>query len=130
MTQISRRTFMQKTAILAGAAGTLAHSATNTPTGPLGLPIGAQAWPMRSMLHDSAKFVKMLSDIGVTRLEHCSPSGYGEGFSSRRDPKQVVRIMSNHGVTSESSHFSIAERRHSHQQSIDWAKEDGITQII
>src|SRR5436305_3182539 len=122
MTQISRRIFMQKTAILAGAAGTLAHAATNSPTGPLGLPIGAQVWPMRSMLKDFPKFVKMLADIGVTRLELCSAIGYGEEFASLKNPKEVVRIMSDHGVKSESSHFSMAELRHSHQKSIDWAK--------
>jgi hypothetical protein len=38
--------------------------------------------------------------------------------------------MSDHGVKSESCHFSMAELRTTHQKSLDWAKEIGITQII
>jgi sugar phosphate isomerase/epimerase len=120
---------MQKTAIMAGAAGTLAHAQTPA-TGPLGFPIGSQIWPTRSMLKDFPAYVKMMAGIGVTRLELCSPIGYGEEFSSLKDPKEVVRILSDHGMKSESSHFSMAELRHSHQKSIDWAKAVGITQII
>jgi sugar phosphate isomerase/epimerase len=121
---------MQKTAIIAGAAGTLARAASNPPAGPLGLPIGCQVWPMRSMLHDFPAFVKMVSDIGVTRLELCSPIGYGAEFASLNNAKEAVKIMSDHGVKCESSHFSMGELRHSHQKSIDWAKQIGITQII
>lgn len=85
---------------------------------------------MRTMLNDFAKFAKMVADIGVTRLELCSPIGYGPEFSSLKDPKEVVRIMSDHGLKCESSHFTMEELRTKHQQSIDWAKEIGITQII
>jgi sugar phosphate isomerase/epimerase len=71
-----------------------------------------------------------MAGIGVTRLELCSPIGYGEEFSSLKDPKEVVRVLSDHGMKSESSHFTMAELRHSHQKSIDWAKAVGIRQII
>jgi sugar phosphate isomerase/epimerase len=130
MAQITRRKFMEQTAMMAGAAGVMAHGAVEVGTGPLGFPIGSQVWPMRSMLKDFRKFVKMLADIGVTRLELCSPIGYGEEFSSLKNPKEVVRILSDHGMKSESSHFMMSELRQSHQKSIDWAKEIGITQMI
>lgn len=128
--QITRRKFMQNTAMMAGASATLARSQTNSTTGPLGFPIGCQVWPLRSMLHDFPKLVKMLADIGVTRLELCSPLGYGEEFASLKNPKEVVRILLDHGMKSESSHFMLAELRHSQQKSLDWAREIGITQII
>ena len=69
MTPMSRREFTQKIAICSGAAGLLVASAAKLAANPLGLPIGCQVWPMRSMLKDFPAFVKMLAGIGVTRLE-------------------------------------------------------------
>ena len=97
---------------------------------PLGLPIGSQVWPTRSMLKDFPAYVKMMAGIGVTRLELCSPIGYGPEFSSLSDPKEVKRILADNGMKAESSHFSMGELRNSHQKSIAWAKEIGITQMI
>jgi len=74
--------------------------------------------------------VKMMAEIGVTRLELCSPVGYGAEFSSLANGKEVARILADHGMKSESSHFTMEELRKTQQKSIDWAKEVGITQII
>src|SRR4051812_41189931 len=128
MTPISRRRFMEKAII--SSAGFLAASASKLSATPLGLPIGSQVWPTRSMLKDFPAYVKMMADIGVTRLELCSPIGYGAEFSSLANGKEVARILSDHGVKSESSHFTMPELRHSQQKSIEWAKEIGITQVI
>jgi len=108
---------------MAGDAGKLEAN-------PLGLPIGSQVWPTRSMLKDFPAYAKMIAEIGVTRLELCSPIGYGAEFSSLANGKEVSRILADHGLKSESSHFSMDELRHSQQKSIDWAKEIGITQMI
>lgn len=121
---------MEKAVISSGAAGFLAASASNLSARPLGLPIGSQVWPTRSMLKDFPAYVKMMADIGVTRLELCSPIGYGAEFSSLSNGKEVARILGDHGMKSESSHFTMEELRKSQQKSIDWAKEVGITQII
>ena len=121
---------MQKTAICSSAAGLLVASAAIVAANPLGLPIGCQVWPMRAMLKDFPAFVKMLGGIGVTRLELCSAIGYGAEFSSLADPKQVSKILADHGMKAESSHFTLRELRTSQQKSIDWAKEIGITQMI
>lgn len=130
MHAMSRRTFIKQAAVGSTAAGLFATSSTRATANPLGLPIGSQVWPMRSMLKDLPAFVKMLAGIGVTRLELCSPIGYGHEFSSLSDPKEVNTILSDNGMKAESSHFSMAELRNSHQKSIDWAKAIGITQII
>src|SRR5213075_2316457 len=113
-----------------GAAGFLAASASKLSASPLGLPIGSQVWPTRSMLKDFPAYVKMMADIGVTRLELCSPIGYGGEFSSLANGKEVARILADHGMKSESAHFTMVELRKTQQKSIDWAKEVGITQII
>src|SRR4051812_19278132 len=130
MAPISRRNFMKKAVISSGAAGVLAASASKLSATPLGLPIGSQVWPTRSMLKDFPAYVKRMAGIGVTRLELCSPVGYGEEFSSLANGKEVARILADHGMKSESSHFSMGELRKTHQKSIDWAKEVGITQVI
>jgi sugar phosphate isomerase/epimerase len=121
---------MEKAAVLTGAAATLAQGAATVHATPLGLPIGSQIWPTRSMLKDFPAYVKMMAGIGVTRLELCSPIGYGEEFASLKDPKEVVKIMSDHGIKSESCHFSMKELRETQQKSLDWAKAVGIHQII
>src|SRR5436190_18285034 len=130
MTPISRRKFMEQAVISSGAAGFLGVSASNLSAAPLGLPIGSQVWPTRSMIKDFPAYVKMMADIGVTRLELCSPVGYGAEFSSLANGKEVARILADQGMKSESSHFTMEELRKTQQKSIDWAKEVGNTQII
>ncbi len=130
MTTMSRREFMERAAIGSGAAGLLVASAAKLAANPLGLPIGSQVWPVRSMLKDFPAFCQRMAGIGVTRLELCSPIGYGAEFSSLADAKVVSRILSDHGLKAESSHFGMGELRKSQEKSIEWAKEIGITQMI
>jgi sugar phosphate isomerase/epimerase len=121
---------MARAAIGCGVAGSLAGSATNLVANPLRLPIGSQVWPLRSMLKDFPAFTQMIAGIGVTRLELCSPTGYGAAFSSLANGKEVRRVLADHGLKSESSHFTMGELRHSPEKSIAWAKEIGVTQMI
>jgi len=72
----------------------------------------------------------MMVDIGVTRLELCSPFGYASSFSSLADAKETKKIMTDHGIKSESGHFGLKELRENQQKSIDWAKEIGMTQMV
>ena len=113
-----------------GVAGALAGSVKNLLANPLGLPIGCQVWPMRSTLKDFPAFTQRVAGIGVTRLELCSPVGYGAEFSSLADGKEVKKILADQGLKSESSHFTMGELRRSQEKSIEWAKEVGITQMI
>jgi sugar phosphate isomerase/epimerase len=85
---------------------------------------------MRSMLKDFPAFAQRIAGIGVTRLELCSPIGYGAEFSSLANGKEVSRILAEHGLKCESSHFTMGELRHSQEKSIEWAKQIGITQMI
>ena len=130
MTAMSRRQFTKRVAIGSGAAGWLVASAAKLAANPLGLPIGSQVWPLRSMLKDFPAFARMMAGIGVTRLELCSPIGYGAEFSALANAKEVSRILADHGLKAESSHFTMGELRKSQEKSIEWAKEIGITQMI
>jgi sugar phosphate isomerase/epimerase len=129
MASISRRAFVEKTAA-AGAAGLLASNVPLLFANPLGLPIGSQVYPTRALLKDFPAYVRMMADVGVTRLELCSPIGYGAEFASLANGKDVRTILADHGMKAESSHFSLRELRNSQQQSIEWAKDVGITQMV
>src|SRR6266567_2518408 len=120
MNSISRREFMAKAGTTVGASGLLAAFALEAHANPLGLPIGSQTWPTRSMLKDFPAYVKMMAEIGVTRLELCSPIGYGAEFASLANPKEVKKIMADHGMKAESSHFTMSELRKSQEKSIEW----------
>ncbi len=129
MRAISRREFLERAAVVSGAAG-FAAAAVDLRANPLGLPIGSQVYPLRSMLKDLPAFVKTLAEIGVTRLELCSPLGYGAEFAALSDGKEVKTILADHGMKSESSHFTLRELRTTQEKSIAWARDVGITQMV
>lgn len=127
MTAISRREFCQQAA--AAAAG-LATAAGSLSANPLGLPIGSQTYPHRALLkQDFPGLLKVFAELGVQRIELCSPFGYGE-FAGLRHGAEVKRMLADHGLRCESCHFSMRELRQSQADSIAWAKEVGITQMI
>jgi sugar phosphate isomerase/epimerase len=130
MTSISRREFIRSAAVCSCAGGLLLASAAESRANPLGLPIGSQVYPVRSMLKDFPAFAKMMAEIGVTRLELCSPIGYGRDFAALASGNEVRKILDDHGMKAESSHFTMGELRKSQDKSIEWAKEVGITQMM
>jgi len=127
---MTRRDFIKKAAISSGVAGFFVAGVRKVTANPLGLPIGSQVYPLRPMLKDFPAFVKTIADIGVSRLELCSPIGYGAGFSALANGKEVQKILADHGMKAESSHFTMGELRKTQEKSIEWAKEVGITQMI
>jgi sugar phosphate isomerase/epimerase len=130
MNTLSKREFIKKAAVCSAAGGFLVASATEIAANPLGLPIGSQVWPLRPKLKDFPAFAKMIAGIGVTRLELCSPIGYGVEFASLANAKEVKKVMADYGLKAESSHFTMGELRKNQEKSIEWAKEIGITQMI
>ena len=123
---LSRRDFVRTAVVGSLAAGFGSALRAN----PLGLPIGSQTYPHRAMIKEGnfAGLLKLLGEIGVQRIELCSP-GYAE-FASLSDGKQVKKIIADHGLGCESAHFSMRELRESQGKAIDWAKDVGITQMV
>ena len=130
MSPISRREFLRQAAVDAAVASVIAAGAVQLRANPLGLPIGSQTWPHRATLKDFPAFAKTMAGIGVTRLELCSPIGYGAEFSSLADGKAVKKILADHGLGCESSHFTLRELRTKQAESLAWANDVGITQIL
>jgi sugar phosphate isomerase/epimerase len=130
MDSSSRREFLKKTAASAAVAGFLGQNMERLRANPLGYPIGSQVYPHRALLKDFPAFVKTMAEIGVERLELCSPIGYGADFASLTDGKEVKKILAEIGMKSESAHFSMKELREKQSEGIAWANEIGITQMI
>jgi len=130
MAEISRREFFKKAAADATVAGFLAAAVKEVDANPLGLPIGSQTYPHRAMLKENFPgLLKQLADLGVQRIELCSPLGYTE-FAGLAKGVEVRRILADHGLKCESCHFSMKELRQTQEASITWAKEVGILQMV
>jgi len=85
---VTRRDFLRKPTADGAALGLMAVAATEARANPLGLPIGSQLYPHRALLKDFPAYVKTMADMGVTRLELCSPLGYGADFASLSNAKE------------------------------------------
>jgi sugar phosphate isomerase/epimerase len=130
MAWISRREFLRQAGADAAIAGLVASGTVRLGAAPLGLPIGSQTWPHRTQLNDFPALLQTLAGIGVTRLELCSPIGYGAQFAAFANGKETKKILADHGMKAESSHFTMKELREKQAESLAWATDVGITQII
>jgi len=131
MSRLSRRRFLRTTANASMIAGASAAGLRPLSAAPLGLPIGSQTYPHRAMIKagDFAGLAKVFVDIGVQAVEMCSPLGYAE-FAPLADGKAVKQVLADHGLTCVSGHFSMQELRERQGESIQWAQDVGITQMI
>lgn len=132
MTELTRRDLCK---FVAGGAAAMVASST-IPSGfadPLGIPLGCQTWPVRSMIEkDFPGTLKQLSAAGFKTIEMCSPVGYSDsGFSGLAKYKgsELKRIINDAGLTCFSSHFGIDELRKNQDDRIAWAKDLGLTQM-
>ena len=131
MTPLSRRTFLKSAGMGAAVAGFASANLMTLHANPLGLPIGSQTWPHRALIKAGrfAELAQTLAGIGVQSLEMCSAIDY-EDFAPLKDGKQVNKILADHGLTCISGHFGMNELRTKHSESIAWAHDVGITQMI
>ena len=131
MKTLTRRQFIKQAGADAAVAGFLAANVMTLNANPLGLPIGSQTWPHRAMIKDGnlAGLAATMSGLGVSMLEMCSPLDYEE-FASLTDGKQVKKVLADHGLGCISAHFGMNELRKRQSESLAWAHDVGITQII
>ncbi len=132
--ECSRREFFKRAGLDAAAPGLLVSNATTMLNAtPLGLPIGSQTYPHRALIKEGniAGLAKIFADLGIQSVEMCSPFGYAE-FAPVSDGKQLKQLLADHGLRSESCHFSMKELRDREAQakSIAWAHDVGITQMV
>jgi sugar phosphate isomerase/epimerase len=101
---------------------------------PLGMPIGCQTWPVRTMIaKDFPGTIKQLAEAGFQTIELCSPVGYADsGFAglAKYTGPELRRVLADAGVKCVSSHFGIKELRENQAGRIAWAKDVGLTQML
>src|SRR5205809_898831 len=134
MPAISRREFLKYSATSAAAAGFLSASVLELRANPLGMPIGCQTWPVRTMIaKDFPGTIKQLAKAGFQTIELCSPVGYADsGFAglAQYTGAELRRVLGDAGVQCVSSHFDIKELRENQPGRIGWAQDLGLTQMI
>jgi len=135
MPEISRREFLEKSAVGSAMAGLLAANAATVGATPLGLPIGSQTYPHRQLIADG-KFPDLLTElknIGIERIELCGFLGgtfYPEFKSLMADGKATRKVIEDHGLKAISCHFMFTELRDNLQRAIAWSKDMGLEQIM
>jgi sugar phosphate isomerase/epimerase len=128
MPAISRRKLFKD------AAALLSASRLALRANPLGMPIGCQTYPVRTMIaSDFPGTIKQLAAAGFQTIELCSPVGYvdaGFGGIAKYKGVELRKMFGDLGVKCESSHFSIKELREDLAGRIAWAKDVGLTQMM
>ncbi len=138
MNKLSRRQFIGKSAMGMGAAFVASHipmnMKANALSGAVKMPVGFQVWTVREMLvKDFAGTLKMMSGLGYQTVEMCSPPGYeasGFGPLMKLKAKEMRQIVSDAGLTLESTHYGWDELRNSLDERTRFAAESGQKQMI
>jgi sugar phosphate isomerase/epimerase len=131
---IRRREFLSGLVADAASLGLLPMLESTANANPLGLPIGCQTYPVRSMIaEDFHGTIKVLAESGFQTIELCSPVGYADsGFAGLAKYKaaELTKIFDDLNLECFSSHFDIDELRKDLPGRIAWAKDLGLTQMI
>jgi len=135
MAGISRREFLEKSAVGAGVAGLVAANTGTLRANPLGLPIGSQTYPHRALIAEGkfADVLKELKSIGVDQIELCGFLGgtfYPEYKSLMNDAKTTRKMIEDNGLKAISCHFMFTELRDNLSRAIAWSKDLGLEQIM
>jgi len=97
-------------------------------------PLGFQVWTIREQLvKDFPGTLKMMAGLGYKTVEMCSPPGYQfAGFAPlmKMTAKEMSQIITDAGLTLESTHYGMGEFRENLNERIQFAAESGQKQMI
>ena len=134
MKTMTRRKFIGKSAMAAGAAALACQETIPLTAKPLGMPVGFQVYPIRDMLaKDFAGTLKRVAALGYQTVEMCSPPGYvssGFGPLAKMKAAEMREIIHSAGLHCESCHYSFQELQESLDDRMAYAKELGLKQMI
>jgi sugar phosphate isomerase/epimerase len=128
MEPISRRQFLW------GSAMGIAVAARELGANPLGLPIGCQTYPLRESIgKDFEGTLEQIAAGGYQMIEMCSPRGYekaGFGPLTKLKASEIRGKIHEAGLGCESCHFQFHELRETLDDTVAYARELGLKQII
>ncbi len=131
-----KRTDMDRRKFITNTALTLAFSQTAIAVAAryLNIPLGFQTFPIRDRLgSDFPGTLKTMARYGYKLVELCSPAGYkGIGFGFLADMKtaDIKSAINDAGLQCPSCHFGFSELTDHIDESIGFAKNMGLTQMI
>jgi sugar phosphate isomerase/epimerase len=138
MQKISRRSFLGKSAMGAGAAIALSqipeqlfpHNISKF----IDIPIGFQTYPFREVLaKDFAGTLKTMAGLGYKITELCSPPGYmnaGFAFLANTKAADIKSTINDAGLSVPSCHFTFTELKEKLDASIEFAHQLGLSQMV
>lgn len=129
----SRRNFLKKSSLVIGSTSLLTIPGFGIPSSETKKvkSFGFQIWTIRQkLLEDFAGTLKMMSDLGYSEIEMCSPLGYGFKSLNEMTGTEMRSIIEDNGLKCTSSHFTSGELRESLDNRIEWAQQMGIKQIV
>ena len=138
MKKINRRDFIGKGALGIGGALLLSQIPEQIFANSIfkfaDIPLGFQTFPIRDMLaKDFDGTLKTMAGFGYKYTEMCSPQGYaqiGFGFLANNKPADIRKTINDAGLECQSCHFGLKEFTDKLDESIAFAKELGLTQMI
>ncbi len=136
MNNINRRSFIKKTSLGLGAAFALSQLPKELFAAAMAndMPIGFQSWTVKEMLaKDFTGTLKTMADMGYKLIELCSPKGYaqiGFGFLTPMKTADIKKTINDAGLECPSCHFGSAELFDKIDETIEFAHDMGLTQMI
>ncbi|MGD1101042.1 MAG: TIM barrel protein, partial [Terriglobia bacterium] len=128
MPTISRRQFLY------GSAMGIAAAAMQLEANPLGMPIGCQTYPLRESIgKDFEGTLRQIVAGGYRMIEMCSPRGYAKaGFGPlvKMKAAEIRRMIHGAGLGCESCHVQFRELKESLDDTVAYAQELGLKQMI
>jgi sugar phosphate isomerase/epimerase len=135
MKNISRRSFLGKSALGMGSAFALSKlpfDFVSQPSPvPVNMPVGFQIWTIReSLLKDFPGTLKRMAALGFQTVEMCSPPGYGFTSLMKMTAKEMKQIMDDAQLKCLSCHYGMPELKNNLDERIAFAKELGQEQMV
>lgn len=133
MAAMTRRGFIGKGALAAGAAWCACGRPERAQANPLEMPVGVQTYIVRDTIgKDFAGALRQLAGMGFQSIEMCSPPGYGKSWEplTKLTAAQMRETIRSAGLGCESCHYPFAELESHLDERLAYAKELGLKQMI
>ena len=133
MQEMTRRGFIGRGSLAAGAAVFACGRPELARANPLGMPIGVQTYIARDTIgKDFSGTLRKLAGMGFKMIEMCSPPGYGKDWEplAKLTASQMRETIRAAGLGCESCHYPFIELQEHLDERVAYAKELGLTQMV
>lgn len=133
MQTVTRRGFLGRSIMAAGAALAAGGLPRVARANPMGYPIGVQTYIVRDTIgQDFPGTLRRLAGMGFQAIEMCSPPGYGKSWEplTKLSAAQLREAIAAAGLSCQSCHYPFVELQEHVDERLAFAKELGLTQMV